>query len=211
MLAAAVSSVGSASADTVYRCVGSDGVVAFQDHPCAGNKPQTVLHLRDVAAPPAPAPTASPPATRSAPSVPNVVAKPAAKPAPPPLPALYTCTNAVNGDHYVSRNGHPPPYTAPLGMVDIARQPLSQAYGAGGGSHLSAPELSRSPPNLGRGIAYSVWVQDVCRPLSRRETCAQLRHERDANAAKLKYAFGDGRGALQQRARQLATELAGCR
>lgn len=208
LLALAASLVGVTHADTVFRCVGSDGVVAFQDQPCAPSEPQKVLHLRDVPPPP---PTALPPP--APPSTPVVTAKPAAPRRAPPrarVPTLYSCTNAVNGDHYVSRNGRPQPYTAPLGMVDIAQRPLSQAFGAGSGSHLSAPETNRHPPNLGYGTAYSVWVQDRCRRLSRSEACAELQHQSDANDQKLKYAFGDDRGELQRRGDQLTKELAGC-
>lgn len=201
-----LSGMTAAFADTVYRCVGRDGVVAFQDQPCARHEPQEVLHLRDVPPPPVM------PAAAVAPSPPVVTAKPAPPPAPrTPVPVLYSCTNAVNGNPYVSRNGHPQPYTAPLGMVNIMQQPLSQAFGAGSGTHLSAPETMRHPPSLGRGMAYSVWVRDACRRLSRDQVCAELRRESDDNTADLKYAFGAERGALERRATQLRAERAGCR
>lgn len=201
---------GAAQADTVYRCVGADGVVSFQDHSCLHHEGQTVLHLRDVI----PAPAATVAGAAAAVDTPSPVAQPAAAPSAPlrpSLPALYACLSAVNGNTYVSRTGDPPPYTVPLGISGYIQQPLGLAYGTGTGTHLSAPEAGQPPVSLGYAPGYSIWVQDACRLLSRDETCSELQREANAIKAKLQYAFGDDREPLLQRAAQLEAELAACR
>ncbi|MDN5924998.1 MAG: DUF4124 domain-containing protein [Xanthomonadales bacterium] len=196
--------VHAAAGNTVYRCLGADGVVAFQDQPCPHHEQQKLLHLPYLTpTPPTPNPVPPPPASVA---TPPIIAAPVDAPPQPQVPTLYACTNAVNGNIYISRSGQPAPYTAPLNMVGDWTLPLH----SGAASHASAPELNRHPANLGSVTAYSVWVQDACRILSREETCDALRQQRKANKQKLKYAFDDSRNQLQQRAAQLSKDLAGC-
>lgn len=194
-----------ATGTEVYKCSDRSGHVAYQDTPCTGTQRQQTLRLPDAAATPAPAPVE--PMTAATPDDP-----PAPPPAVPgtPLTQLYACRHAVDGKTYLSRDGQPQPFLAPLGMLGVIQQPLSQVYGQPGGAGISAPEANRGRITPGLVANNYVWVQDQCRPLSVPEICQALRHDLEQNERKLQRAFKSDRPPLQQRDDELRAQLTNC-
>jgi hypothetical protein len=135
-----------------------------------------------------------------------------ATPAPPsvPLVQLYRCMHAVDGSTYVSSNGHPQPFLAPLGMLGTLPTSLSQAYGQPGGAGISAPEANRGRVSSGLVAGSYVQVQDQCRPLSVPEICHELRDEYEQNARQLRRAFKSDQPPLQRRDSELHAQLTNC-
>lgn len=190
------------AATTVYRCVGANGVVAYQDHPCAAGQKSSMLYLRDSAptAPVPPAPTT--PAAAPAPPAP-------AAPPPEPLPQLYACYRATDGKRYVSADGHPPPYLAPLGVLGAISMPLARTYGPGGAG-ISAPGVGQTPHVASRIAGYYTQVQDQCVPLPHAEICQRVQQQYDAVEHKLRNAFQDAKPALEAEESHLRSQLRGC-
>jgi hypothetical protein len=195
-----------AAAGTVYKCSGTDGRVIYQDTPCAKTQRQQTLQLPDDTT--APSPPASATARPDSPP-------PVATPSPPSTPGvppvqLYQCRHAVDGSLYVSRNGRPPPFRAPLGMLGALSTPLGEVYGSPNHAGISAPEANRGRVGAGLVANNYVWVQDQCRPLSVPEICSELRDEQEQNARKLQRAFKSDRPPLQRRDDELQAQLARC-
>lgn len=204
LLLAAIS--GSAGAGTVYKCRSADGREVYQDVPCPRQQSQQVLQLPNdrprPAGPPAQAGQTPPPAA-AAPSLP--------RPMPgTPLTPLYRCLRAVDGSSYVSSNGQPQPFLAPLGMLGALPTSLSEAYGQPGQAGISAPEANRGRVTSGLVASNYVRVQDQCRPLSVPEICDELRVEQEQNARKLQKAFKSDRPPLQRRDDELRAQLTNC-
>jgi hypothetical protein len=199
---------GPVAAGTVYKCLSADGQTSYQDAPCAKTQQQQALQLPDDRAAP------SPPA--SMPVEPDEISRPtegAAAPSPmpvAPLTQLYRCMHAVDGSTYVSSNGHPQPFLAPLGMLGALPTSLSQAYGQPSGAGISAPEANRGRVTAGLVASNYVWVQDQCRPLSVPEICHELRDQKEQNARKLQRAFKSDRPPLQRRDDALRAQLTNC-
>jgi hypothetical protein len=194
-----------AAAGTVYKCSGAGGQVTYQDAPCAKTQQQQTLQLSNdttAAAPPAVA-SISTPATVD--EVPVAPVEPRA-----PLTQLYRCMHAVDGSTYVSSNGHPQPFLAPLGMLGALPTSLSQAYGQAGGAGISAPEANRGRVTSGLVAGSYVQVQDQCRPLSVPEICHELRDEYEQNARQLQRAFKSDQPPLQRRDSELHAQLTNC-
>jgi Domain of unknown function (DUF4124) len=194
-----------AAAGTIYKCSSARGQVTYQDAPCPKTQTQETLQLSDSTAAPSPAapvPASTTAAVNDAPApppfVPNV-----------PLPQLYGCVHAVDGSAYVSSNGNPQPFMAPMGVLGTIQAPLAEAYGPGGAG-VSAPEVSRGKATAGLIASNYVQVQDQCRPLSVPEICHELRDEYEKNAAKLQRAFQSDQPPLQQRDDELRAQLANC-
>ncbi|MEO8999698.1 MAG: DUF4124 domain-containing protein [Rhodanobacter sp.] len=197
--------ISGSAAGTVYKCSGAGGQVTYQDAPCAKTQQQQTLQLSNDTAAAAPAAVASTPA-------PATVAETPAAPAEPrtPLTQLYGCMHAVDGGSYVSSNGHPQPFLAPLGMLGALPTSLSQAYGQPGGAGISAPEANHGRVSSGLVASNYVWVQDQCRPLSVPEICHELRDEYEQNARRLQRAFQSDQPPLQRRDSELHAQLTNC-
>jgi hypothetical protein len=199
---------GAAAATTVYRCTDARGASAYQDRPCASGQRQQVVRLDDST--PMPSPAAS--IADASASMPTPVMT--TRPAPPPvspLPALFTCVRATDGQSYLSDNGDPAPYQAPLAMLDAFQPSLSQTYGPDhGAAGMSAPEANRGRVTTSMVANYYVWVQDRCRALSPTETCAALRDAYDEVERKLQRAFDSQKPPLEARERELIAQLRGC-
>lgn len=196
---------GTAHAETGYRCVDAAGRVAFQDRPCpAGSAASSFRYERPPPGPPpAPAPVEAKPDTLPAP------------PAPPPrvpVTPLFACTNAVNGDHYLSETGVTQPYLAPLGVLGWPPRTLNETARSSG---VSAPEMNRpsvSAPTGSNALAGAyVTVQDQCRRLSDYDACAARRKELGDNRSRQRNAFKAERATLEPREAALEQALAGCR
>jgi hypothetical protein len=195
------------AAATVYKCSDRQGRVVYQDTPCARSQTQQQLQFNDQAPSVPPAASAPPPPPAAAP-VPTIPATPA--PPRPRPPVLYGCVRATDGKPYLSRDGQPQPYLAPLGMVGILPSTLSQTYGAGGPGGLSAPPANRAANPANLVTNQYTWVQDACQRLSPADACQALRDEDDANEEKLRRAFKSDQPPLEQRQAQLRQQLAGC-
>lgn len=217
VLALAAFSLGActgASAQTVYKCTGAHGQLIFQDAPCARGLHQRVLHLHAPTPPPG-ASAAATPASAPAPAVaPAVAAAPAAGPARTyRIPQLYQCVRATDGKVYVSRNGHPPAYRAPLGILGAFRMPLSQTYGGPDATRRAAsdPTLAHGRITPGLVAGHYTWVQDRCRPMSVGEICANLGRRLEDTESAIDKAFKSDRPPLERKADTLRREMAGCR
>ena len=186
-----------ARAQTVYRCTGAHGEASYQATPCPGAQRQQRIAL-DTPPPPPPfsasAPVERPPPVAAAPPAPQA---PAA-----PIPALYQCMRATDGKTYLSRDGAPPGYYAPLGIVGVPTS-LAQQYNA-------ANRMGREPANAAMVSNYYTWVQDSCRPLSPDETCTALRKDWAENERKLGRAFKSDQPPLLAREAELRAQLQGC-
>jgi hypothetical protein len=142
----------------------------------------------------------------------------AAAPAPPParsyrIPQLYQCVRATDGATYVSRNGHPPAYRAPLGILGAFQMPLAQTYGGKGATQRAAsdPQLAHGRITPGLVAGHYTWVQDRCRPMRVAEICATLGARLEATEAAIDKAFKSDRPPLEHKAAILREETAGCR
>jgi hypothetical protein len=194
-----------ATAGTVYKCSDRHGHVSYQQQPCAQSLKQETLHLPDTVSAPsplAPTPPAAPPAAK----------KPAPPPAAPrvPMTQMYRCMHAVDGNLYVSSNGHPRPFLAPLGMLGSLPNSLSQSYGSPGGAGISAPEANRGRVGASLVAGSYTQVQDRCRPMSVPEICDWLRDQDAANERKLRRAFKSDQAPLLRREAELRGQLAHC-
>ncbi|KRF01943.1 hypothetical protein ASG87_10590 [Frateuria sp. Soil773] len=197
-----------AAATTVFKCQGADRRVIYQDHPCARDQRQQALQL-----PEAPLPAPPPTAPAAAPASPPPVAQAAPPPAAPgaPLPLMYRCIRATDGKTYLSRQGDPAPYLAPLGMLGVIQRPLSQVYGpTHGRAGISAPEANHGRVTSDLVANNYVWVQDACDKLGPEETCRALRDAYEENARKLQRAFKSDRPPLQRRDDELRAQLQQC-
>lgn len=217
MLALAVLALGActgAAAQTVYKCTGAHGQLIFQDAPCAKGLHQHVLHLHVPTPPPAASVPSAPAPAPVPPARPPVAAARAAAPARVyRVPQLYQCVRATDGSTYISRDGHPPAYRAPLGIVGAFQAPLSQVYGGPGAARRAAsdPTLAHGRITPGLVAGNYTWVQDQCRPMSYSEVCATLGRRLEKTESAIDKAFRSDRPPLQRKADALRGEMAGCR
>ncbi|MGC1548576.1 MAG: DUF4124 domain-containing protein [Rhodanobacter sp.] len=190
-----------AAATTIYQCTGTNGQVTYQDKPCPGSQHEHVLQLPDTqpALAPTPAQSVDHPVDRS----PPVAAIPMPLPPAAPLPIMYSCMRATDGKTYLSENGNPQPYLAPLGILGISSPSLSQTYSP-------ANNFGQNKPTAGMVAGNYTWVQDQCRELSADETCHALRDAYDANELKLQRAFQSDQPPLLQRETTLRAQLTNC-
>lgn len=185
-------------AQTVYRCTGAHGEASYQATPCPGAQRQHTVALD---APPEPPPVTAATPTDSVPSAPAAV-PPSPPPPAAPIPALYQCVRATDGKTYLSANGQPPGYYAPLGIVGVPTS-LNEQYNAGN-------RMGRDQPNAAMVSGYYTFVQDRCRPLSPQETCAALRQDWSVNEHQLRRAFKSDQPPLLRRETELRAQLQGC-
>ncbi|TCV96160.1 uncharacterized protein DUF4124 [Luteibacter rhizovicinus] len=195
-----------AGAETIYKCVGANGLPSYQQQPCAKGQKQNTIQLQDSApasgqVAPMPAP---PPREEALPPPPQ----PTAPRVPPPR--VYACVRATDGKPYTSANGHPDPYLAPFGVLGAVQQPLADVYGPPNNAGGSAPELNRGRVSSTLVANNYVWVQDQCRELSPAEACSAIRDEYDQNDLKLRNAFKSQQGPFEEQAARLKAKLAGC-
>lgn len=177
---------------TAYKCTSAQGQVTYQGTPCKHDQKQQTLQLDDNE------PGSPPPR-----DVDSDTQPPAARPSPrPPVlqtppPVMYSCTRVTDGKTYLSNNGNPAPYYAPLAMTGIIPTPLGQIS-----PHVAA--------NAAMIASHYTLVQDQCQPMSPQDTCSELRSEYDDNEKKLSRAFQSDLPALQQRESELLAELSHC-
>lgn len=146
-------------------------------------------------------PDTSPPPSTPVSSTPRatVTAIPVAAQRTPPSP-LYRCINAVNRNTYISSDGNPAPYYAPLAVTGIVPTPLGQTFAAPG----------RGAPTAATIASHYVQVQDTCQAMTPEDTCAELRNQYDDNELKLSRAFKSDQPPLLQRESELVAQLNHC-
>ena len=182
-----------AETTTAYKCRTASGQLIYQGTPCARGQQQQTMALDDNG------PTSSPlPAAPNTSSPHATAAQMTPVPAPStPLSVMYRCTRATDRTTYLSNNGNPQPYYAPLAMTGILPSPLG---------HFT-PGVK---PNAAMISSNYVLVQDQCEPLSPQDTCDTLRDQYNENERKLSRAFKADQPALQQREKALLAELSHC-
>lgn len=194
-------------AGTVYKCVNAGGHVSYQDTPCPHGQRQQRLHLSNAQVP---SPPATPATSVASSPAPESKQEPPPRARPPP-PVLYRCIRATDGSAYLSRDGHPRTYLAPMGMLGAIRQPLADVHGSaqGAGVGMSAPELANKP-TPGLIGSYYTPVRDVCRLLPPHAACIALRDQYETNEDAIHKAFKSDRAPLLQKRRQLHAQMVGC-
>ncbi|HUA80538.1 MAG TPA: DUF4124 domain-containing protein [Dyella sp.] len=178
---------------TVYKCRTAQGQLIYQGTPCKQGQQQQTMQLDDNG------PTASPlPESSSAP--PPLAAAPPPAPAPvshTPPSTMFRCARATDRTTYLSSNGNPQPYYAPLAMTGMIPTPLG---------HI-APGVK---PNAAMIASHYVLVQDQCEPMTPQDTCSTLRDQYDENERKLSRAFKSDQPPLLERERELLAQLKHC-
>ncbi len=211
MLAAALLvaiATGRTQAASVYRCVGADGAVSFQDQACRAGQAQRVVHLAD-------APPASAPAVASADAVvPDTDATTAPIVVAPTIPApdFFLCTRH-DGSRYVSEDGRHGSSAVPISMLGLPESDLAQVYGGRNGIGVSAPGLRPIPQIPVAQAPFAggyLWVDDACHHASAQEACAYLRGELNAVQDQLQRAFSDTEAQLKQQQDMLRERMRGC-
>ncbi|KGI78905.1 hypothetical protein LF63_0102420 [Oleiagrimonas soli] len=200
-----------AAAETIYKCTARNGQVSYQDTPCARSSQQQTLNMptpppaTSLPAPPAAPVPATPPPVR-------IAQTPAPAAEPVTLPQLYSCVRATDGTSYVSRDGHPNAYLAPLGMLGAFQSPLSSVYGGKNATQRAAsdPQLARGRITSGLIASNYTWVQDRCRPMSAYEICLTLRDQLSDVEDKIHKAFQSDQPPLERQAAGLRKDMAGC-
>ena len=189
-----------ATATTVYKCIARNGQVSYQGTPCPSGQRQHTMQLVN---PPPASPSSAQPASQPVAEQPAAPPPPSQPPPVSPPPRIYRCVRATDGTTYLSRDGHPAPYLAPLGMLGIVPNSLAQTYSA-------ANHMGHGKVTAGLVADRYTTVRDDCRELSPDETCQALRDASNANQAKLLRAFHDQEPALKQYQAELDSELAHC-
>jgi len=200
-------------ARTIFKCVDANGDVTYQDHSC---KPGSRETRQDVLVPPPAAPTPVP--FEKLPSASSDAALPIPPPAPAPperpkVPAVWLCTRADDGSHYVSRDGPAPSRWVPAGILGVPQKSLAQSYGPGGGAGVSAPGVNKPKATHGRPDKLAgdyVEVEDECLAATDQQACEYLQGELDIVEKKLRRAFKDERAVLEPKETQLQRDLEGC-
>jgi hypothetical protein len=177
---------------TAYKCISAQEQVSYQGTPCRQNQKQQTLQLQDNE-PGAPPPQNADDDTQQAAATPPP--RPPVLKTPPSL--MYRCTRATDGKTYLTNDGNPQPYYAPLAMTGIIPTPLGQTS-----PHVTA--------NAAMVASHYMMVQDQCQPMSPQDTCSELRSQYEDNEKTLSRAFKSDQPALQQRESELLAELSHC-
>ena len=185
--------MGSVAAATIYRCVGNDRVIKFQDKPCLAAESSRRIELAQ------PPPASNPPVAQSpvtqATQIPPVDSAPALHTTVAEKPSATLCTRE-DGSRYLSESGHGEQRLAPLGMLGVPSESLADAYGGHDGIGVSAPGLREVPSDhtrRGRLGALYTWIEDPCEPISGSQLCEFLDSRINDAERRLRLAFSDTR------------------
>ncbi len=202
---------GRAHVASVYRCIGTDGSVSFQDQTCRSGQAPHVVHLPDAATgSPATASVATPADDAASPS--DAVAVPTAVSPRTPPPDFFLCTRH-DGSLYASDDGRGGRSAVPLGMLGVPERSLAQAYGGRNGIGVAAPGLRPIPEIPAAQVPLAggyVWIDDACHHATAQEAYAYLRGELDGVEDQLKRAFSDTEAQLKQQQAALRERMRGC-
>jgi hypothetical protein len=180
-----------AFATTVFRCVGSDGVVRFQDIPCQSGENSRRIEMAE------PRVTADPgkPHSDVVKTIAPVPQPDVPKQAPAPEPAISeTLCRRADGSQYLSDSGRGERRAVPLGMLGIPNDSLADAYAGRNGIGVSAPGLRDVPSDHSRcgsvGALYT-WVEDPCVRINASQLCAFIDGRIVDAERRLRLAFSD--------------------
>ena len=201
--------VAAADAASIYRCVGADGVIRFQDQACRSNENSRRIELPDAS--PAEANVVPRVEAKVPPAPANVDVATQRVPESEPAVTATLCTRE-DGSRYLGDSGHGEQRAVPLGVLGIPRDSLAEAYGGRDGIGVSAPGLREAPVDHsrhGRIGALLAWVEDPCVQINKSQLCEFLGTRIDEAELALRLAFSDSQAqrrnelqALRQRASQ---------
>lgn len=196
MLAAQLATT--AAATSVYRCVGANGVLKFQDMPCQNGEDSRRIHLPDAS--PGPVVDSLPPAAESSARSSRSKEQRESAPVVRPSVTAFLCTRE-DGGQYLSDNGHGNRRQVPLGMTGYPGRSLADAYAGPNGIGVSAPGL-RTPPSSHAysgqlGGAY-VWIEDPCGQINAAQLCGFLDSRVTETERRLRLAFSDTTQKVQR-------------
>ena len=199
------------AATSIYRCVGLDGVVKFQDAPCRSDENGRRIELPD--APPAPVvdvPKADLNESSAPPSRAVVQREPASE--IPSVSASILCTRE-DGSRYLSDSGRGEQRAVPLGVLGIPRESLAEAYGGRDGIGVSAPGLREAPVDYSRHGQIGTmlaWVEDPCVEINTTQLCDFLGTRIADAERRLRLAFSDSRDQRRHELETLRTRARHC-
>ena len=193
-----VVTIGTVAATPIYRCVGSDRVVKFQDKPCLATENSRRIELEEPE-PVSTAPVAQSPAAEAK-LIPPMNAAPALHASVTEISSATLCTRE-DGSRYLSDSGHGEQRLAPLGMLGVPNESLADAYGGPDGIGVSAPGLRDIPSDYSRhgrlGALYT-WVEDPCERISGAQLCEFLDGRVSDAERRLRLAFSDTRDSASR-------------
>lgn len=198
-----------AATTSIYRCLGADGVVKFQDTACQTDESSRRIELPDAPSAPIvdrPRDDVEVPSTQTRSDVQRESA-----------PALASKAGAIlctreDGSRYLSASGRGEQRAVPLGMLGVPGDSLAGAYAGRDGIGVSAPGL-REPPvdrsSYGQLGGMYTWVEDSCVQINAAQLCGFLGERITDAERRLRHAFSDTSAqvrqeleSLRQRARQ---------
>ena len=202
--------IGSVAATTIYRCVGSDGVIKFQDKPCLAAESGRRIELAEPASV-SPPPVAPSPVSEAEP-ISTADAAPAQQATGAEPPSATLCTRE-DGSRYLSESGHGEQRLAPLGMLGVPNESLADAYGGPDGIGVSAPGLRVIPTDHSRhgrlGALYT-WVEDPCEQASGAQLCDFLDSRVSEAERRLRLAFSDTQDSASRQLESLRRQAEQC-
>ncbi len=179
------------AATSIYRCVGDDGIVRFQDSACSSGESGRKIELPKEPSVPRVEPSRL--GTAVPLRIPKVEPPSESAPAAEPGANATLCTRE-DGSRYLSESGHGEQRAVPLAMLGVPGDSLADAYAGRDGIGVSAPGMRTPPVDRTRygqlGAAY-VWIEDPCARITAAQLCEFL-DERVVDAERrLRYAFSD--------------------
>lgn len=187
-----------AAATSIYRCVGADGVIKFQDAPCQRDESSRRIDLPDA---PITSVVEDSKAVSNEPSTqPSAVVQRDSAPVIESNVSAILCTRE-DGSRYLSDNGRGEQHAVPLGMLGIPHDSLAGAYGGRDGIGVSAPGL-REPPvdrsTYGQLGGMYTWVEDPCVQINAAQLCGFLGERITDAERRLRFAFSDTSAQVRQ-------------
>lgn len=202
--------MGSVTATTIYRCVGSDLVIKFQDKPCLADESSRRIELAE------PIPVSMPPVVHSPLSeveqIPHVDSAPSRQTTVAEIPSATLCSRE-DGSRYLSESGHGEQRLASLGMLGVPNESLADAYGGPDGIGVSAPGLREPPSDQSRGGrlgALYTWIEDPCERISGAQLCEFLDSRVSDAERRLRLAFSDTRDSASRELESLRRQAEQC-
>ncbi|HET9031652.1 MAG TPA: DUF4124 domain-containing protein [Dokdonella sp.] len=203
---------GPTGAVTVFRCVGEDGVIKFQDTACKGNESGRKIELpepsRASTANPSASPVPQPDSKALVPTQPPSRARAVVKPG-----ASAILCRREDGSRYLSESGRGEQRAVPLGMLGVPQNSLAGAYAGSDGIGVSAPGLRKPPTDRSvygqLGTAY-VWVEDPCARINGAQLCQFFGERIDDAERRLRYAFSDTSDQVRRELESLRQRARDC-
>ncbi len=209
-LIVAVQLVASAAATSIYRCLGADAVIKFQDTPCHSDENSRRIELPDTPSVPSvdlPRRDAEKPATQ-----PRANEQAESTPASASEVGAILCTRE-DGSRYLSASGYGERRAVPLGMLGIPGDSLAGAYAGRDGIGVSAPGLREAPVDrslYGQLGGMYTWVEDPCVQINAAQLCGFLDSRIVDAERRLRYAFSDTSAQVRQELESLRLRARHC-